>query len=102
MANIRYEHVERAAVITIDRAARRNAVDKETAAELADVFRRFEADAAADIGILTGAGGQFCAGADLKSFAAGERDRVTEAGDGPMGPTRMRLTKPVIAAIEGH
>src|SRR6185437_9595776 len=102
MANIRYERTERTAVVTIDRPARRNAVDKETAAELAESFRRFEADAAADVAILTGAGGHFCAGADLTAFAAGERDRVAEDGDGPMGPTRMRLTKPVIAAIEGY
>ena len=102
MANIRYELDGRAAVVTIDRPDRRNAIDQGTAAELADAFRRFDADAEADVGILTGAGGTFCAGADLKSFAAGERDRVTPEGDGPMGPTRMRLTKPVIAAIEGH
>ena len=102
MANIRYERVERTAVVTIDRPDRRNAIDKDTAAELADAFRRFDADAEADVGILTGAGDTFCAGADLKAFAAGEPDRVTPEGDGPMGPTRMRLTKPVIAAIEGH
>ena len=102
MANIRYERVERTAVVTIDRPARRNAIDKETATELADAFRRFDADPDVDVGVLTGAGGSFCAGADLKSFAAGEKDRVTAEGDGPMGPTRMRLTKPVIAAIEGH
>lgn len=102
MANIRYERVERTAVVTIDRPARRNAIDKETATELADAFRRFDADPDVDVGVLTGAGGSFCAGADLKSFAAGEKDRVTAEGDGPMGPTRMRLAKPVIAAIEGH
>jgi len=102
LANIRYERVERTAVVTIDRPARRNAIDKETATELADAFRRFDADPDVDVGVLTGAGGSFCAGADLKSFAAGEKDRVTAEGDGPMGPTRMRLTKPVIAAIEGH
>lgn len=102
MANIRYEHIERTAIVTIDRPDRRNAIDKETSVELADAFRRFEADAAADVGILTGTNGCFCSGADLKAFAAGDQDRVTENGDGPMGPTRMRLTKPVIAAIEGH
>ena len=102
MANIRYERVDRTAVVTIDRPARRNAVDKETASELADAFRRFETDGAVDVGILAGAGGHFCAGADLQAFAAGEQDRVTEDGDGPMGPTRMRLSKPVIAAIEGY
>ena len=102
MANIRYERMERTAIVTIDRPARRNAIDKETASELADAFRRFEADAAADVGVLSGAGGHFCAGADLTAFAAGEQERVAEDGDGPMGPTRMRLSKPVIAAIEGY
>jgi len=102
MANVRYEHVERTAIVTIDRPARRNAVDRETATALADAFRRFEADAAADVAILTGAGGHFSAGADLKNFAAGETRRVDEDGDGPMGPTRLWLSKPVIAAIEGY
>jgi len=102
MANIRYELEGRTAIVTIDRPGRRNAIDTETAAELADAFRRFDAATEADVAILTGAGGTFCAGADLKAFAGGEPDRVTEDGDGPMGPTRMRLTKPVIAAIEGH
>jgi enoyl-CoA hydratase len=102
MANIRYERTRRTAIVTIDRPDRRNAIDQGTASELADAFRRFDSDAAADVGILTGTGGTFCSGADLKSFAAGERDRVTQEGGGPMGPTRMRLTKPVIAAIEGH
>ena len=102
MANIRYERMERTAIVTIDRPARRNAIDKETASELADAFRRFEADTAADVGILTGTGGCFCSGADLTAFAADERKRIGEDGDGPMGPTRMRLSKPVIAAIEGY
>jgi enoyl-CoA hydratase len=102
MTDIRYELNDRAAIVTIDRPERRNAVDAKTAKALAEAFRRFEAEAAADVAILTGAGGHFCAGADLKSFAAGEEERVSEAGDGPMGPTRMRLSKPVIAAIEGH
>ena len=102
MASIRYERIERTAIVTIDRPERRNAVDKQTARELADAFRRFEADADADVGVLTGAGEHFCAGADLTAFAAGEQDRITEDGDGPMGPTRMRLTKPTVAAIEGY
>jgi enoyl-CoA hydratase len=102
MANIRYERTERTAIVSIDRTARRNAIDKETALELADAFRRFEADAEADVGILTGIGGHFCSGADLTAFAAGEQNRIAEGGDGPMGPTRMRLSKPVIAAIEGY
>jgi len=90
------------AVVTIDRPARRNAVDKATAKALAEAFRRFDADADLCVAVLTGAGGTFCAGADLQAVAAGETDRVRLDGDGPMGPTRMLLSKPVIAAIEGH
>ena len=90
------------AVVTIDRPAVRNAVDGPTAALLADAFRRFDADPALSVAILTGAGGTFCAGADLKAISAGTGNRVDADGDGPMGPTRMWLSKPVIAAVEGH
>ncbi len=90
------------AIVTLNRPERRNAVDAATARELADAFGRFEMDASANVAILTGAGGTFCAGADLKALGEGERRPVEETGDGPMGPTRMRLTKPVIAAIEGY
>jgi enoyl-CoA hydratase len=93
--------LENIAVVTIDRPPQRNAVDFATARELAKVFRSFDTDSALDVAILTGAGGQFCAGADLKAFAAGERRPVGTDGDGPMGPTRMLLSKPVIAAVEG-
>ena len=89
-------------VVTIDRPEVRNAVDAATAAELADAFRRFDADPGAAVAVLTGAGGTFCAGADLKAVAAGHGNRVEQHGDGPMGPTRMLLGKPVIAAVEGH
>ncbi|MBU2326264.1 MAG: crotonase/enoyl-CoA hydratase family protein, partial [Alphaproteobacteria bacterium] len=89
-------------VVTIDRPERRNAVDRETAAALADAFRAFDADPEAAVAVLTGAGGTFCAGADLQSFAQGEGNRVSAQGDGPMGPTRLALTKPVIAAVTGH
>ena len=89
-------------VVTIDRPARRNAVDAPTAAALADAFRAFDADDAAAVAVLTGAGGTFCAGADLHAVAEGRGNSVTEDGDGPMGPTRLRLAKPVIAAVEGH
>jgi enoyl-CoA hydratase len=89
------------AVVTIERPPQRNAVDFATARELANVFRSFDVDSALDVAILTGAGGHFCAGADLKAFAAGERRPVGSDGDGPMGPTRMLLKKPVIAAVEG-
>ena len=89
-------------VVTIDRPAVRNAVDGPTAAALADAFRAFDADGEASVAILTGAGGTFCAGADLKAVAAGRGNRVEVDGDGPMGPTHMTLAKPVIAAVEGH
>ncbi len=89
-------------IITLDRPAVRNAVDGPTAAALADAFRNFDADPDSAVAILTGAGGTFCAGADLKAVAAGGGNRVERAGDGPMGPTRLRLGKPVIAAVEGH
>jgi enoyl-CoA hydratase len=94
---------ERALVVTIDRPARRNAVDVVTARALFDAFLAFESDAALDVAILTGAGGHFCAGADLQAIAAGEqRDMRPDNPVGPMGPTRLRLGKPVIAAIEGY
>ncbi len=91
-------------VVTIDRPERRNAVDRDTAVQLAEAFRSFDADDDLAVAVLTGAGGTFCAGADLKSFAAGGGNRVhPDIGvDGPMGPTRMLLSKPVIAAVEGH
>ena len=80
----------------------RNAVDGPTAGELADVFRKFDADDQVKVAVLTGAEGTFCAGADLKAIAAGHGNRMSEEGDGPMGPTRMLLSKPVIAAVEGY
>ena len=89
-------------IVTIDRPHARNAVDRPTAEALAAAFRAFDADAATSVAILTGAGGTFCAGADLKGVADGRGNRTTVDGDGPMGPTRMHLSKPVIAAVEGH
>lgn len=89
-------------VITLDRPEVRNAVDGPTATALAAAFRRFEVDDDAKVAVLTGTGGTFCAGADLKAVAAGTGNRVSESGDGPMGPTWMMLGKPVIAAVEGH
>lgn len=76
-------------------------MDAATAAALAAAFRRFDADDSLSVAVLTGAGATFCAGFDLKALAAGEASRLDESGDGPMGPTRMTLGKPVIAAIEG-
>ena len=89
--------------VILDRPEVRNAVDRETAQALADAFRAFEADPEARVGILTGEGGTFCSGADLKSFGSPDRsNRVEPDGDAPMGPSRLFLMKPVIAAIEGH
>ncbi|ASW53093.1 crotonase/enoyl-CoA hydratase family protein [Plantactinospora sp. KBS50] len=88
--------------VTIDRPERRNAVDGPTARALADAFRAFEADDAAAVAVLHGAGGTFCAGADLKALGTPSGNRVEPTGDGPMGPTRMALSKPVIAAICGY
>ncbi len=99
---VRYETEGAVAIVTIDRPEVRNAVDGPTARHLADAFRRFEADDDLAAAVLTGAGGTFCAGADLKSVSDGRGNRVTIDGDGPMGPTRMLLDKPVIAAVEGH
>jgi enoyl-CoA hydratase len=88
--------------VTIDRPEVRNAVDRPTAEALAHHFRAFEADSALSVAILAGAGGTFCAGADLKAIASGGGNRARPGGDGPMGPTRLRLSKPVIAAVAGH
>lgn len=88
--------------IAIDRPAAKNAVDRATADALADAFRAFDNDPAAAVAILTGLGGTFCAGADLKAIAHGKPNRTSADGDAPMGPSRMQLSKPVIAAIAGH
>src|SRR5439155_6658486 len=98
-------HIDRdgpVTIVTIDRPHARNAVDRPTAELLADAFRAFEADDDHLVAILTGANGVFCAGADLKAVGEGRGNAVREEGDGPMGPTRMLLAKPVIAAVEGY
>lgn len=101
---VRFDIEGPVAVVTIDRPEVRNAVDGPTAVALAEAFRRFDADDALSVAVLTGAGGTFCAGADLKAVAGGKGNRVRDdvAQDGPMGPSRMLLDKPVIAAVEGH
>jgi enoyl-CoA hydratase len=88
--------------ITIDRPKRKNAIDRDTAAKLEEAFHSFEMDEQAKIAILTGAKGTFCAGADLKEIAAGNPNRLQREGRAPLGPSRMLLSKPVIAAISGY
>lgn len=104
METVSYELRERTAIITIERPERRNAVDLPTAHLLYDAFKRFDADDNADVAVLQGRGGTFCAGADLKAVAEGEKgERLILGGDfASMGPARLQLSKPVIAAIEGH
>ena len=102
MTTVRYETHGPIAVVTIDRPEVRNAVDDPTAAALAESFRGFDEDADLSVAILTGAAGYFCAGADLKAAAAGQRTAIAPEGVAPMGPTRMALSKPVVAAIEGY
>ncbi|MFG3023231.1 crotonase/enoyl-CoA hydratase family protein [Streptomyces sp. NPDC048254] len=99
---VRLERKGPVTTVVLSRPEARNAVDGPTAAELAAAFREFEADDAARVAVLWGEGGTFCAGADLKAMGGERGNRVAEDGDGPMGPTRLRLSKPVIAAIAGH
>ncbi|WP_135209672.1 crotonase/enoyl-CoA hydratase family protein [Vitreimonas flagellata] len=105
MSNILIARDGPVSIITINRAERRNAVDLATARELYHAFLAFDADASASVAVFTGAGGMFCAGADLKALAGGESGKRVEPGGvnsyAPMGPSRLRLSKPVIAAIEG-
>jgi enoyl-CoA hydratase len=100
--SVRVERDGPVTTVILDRPTAKNAVDRETAERLADAFRAFDADPEARVGVLVGDHGTFCAGADLKGFAQGRANRVAPDGDGPMGPTRMMLGKPVIAAIAGH
>jgi enoyl-CoA hydratase len=117
MSTVLFDTDGEVAVVTINRPEVRNAVDDPTAAALVEAFRRFDADEGLAVAVLTGAGGTFCAGADLKAVAAGQGRRgarpgarlasseewvISDDGDGPMGPSRMLLGKPVLAAVEGH
>jgi len=103
MAVVEIESKGKVMTIILNRPEVRNAVDGATAWALADAFRRFEADDSVYVGVLWGAGGNFCAGADLKAIFSGKNpNRVEETGDGPMGPTRMVLKKPVIAGVSGY
>lgn len=108
---VRIEREGPVTTVILDRAAVKNAVDRDTAEQLAAAFRAFDADDAARVAVLYGDHGAFCAGADLKALAAaaagtrvgpGDPERIAPDGDGPMGPSRMVLGKPVIAAIAGH
>jgi enoyl-CoA hydratase len=99
---VRVERSGRVTTVILDRPAAKNAVDRDTAQALADAFRAFDADPESRVAVLYGDHGTFCAGADLKALASGKPNRVAPDGDGPMGPSRMLLSKPVIAAIAGY
>jgi enoyl-CoA hydratase len=102
LSKVRVEKQDRVTTVIIDRAEVRNAVDAETAELLAQSFREFEADSEADVAVLYGDHGVFCAGADLKAVAGQDSaNKLSRSGDGPMGPSRMQLSKPVIAAVAG-
>jgi enoyl-CoA hydratase len=103
--SVHYEAKRRVALVTIDRPEVANAVDRPTADALVAAFRDFDADESLAVAVLSGANNTFCAGADLKAMRSGDAERVSRVqpdGDGPVGPTRMLLSKPVIAAVEGH
>lgn len=102
MSNVLYECQDQIATLTINRPKVRNCIDGPTATQLAEAFRRFDADEAASVAVLTGADGCFCAGADLKAVSEQRGNRMAPDGPGPLGPTRMLLSKPVIAAVEGY
>jgi enoyl-CoA hydratase len=99
---VRVERDGPVTTVLLSRPERRNAVDGATADALTAAFRDFDSDPEAAVAVLHGEGGVFCAGADLKAVGGSAGNRVSPDGDGPMGPTRMRLSKPVIAAVAGH
>lgn len=100
--SVRSERNGPVTTVILDRPHARNAVDGPAAAALAQAFRDFDADTSAAVAVLWGAGGTFCAGADLKAVGGPDGNRTATDGDGPMGPTRLRLSKPVVAAVSGH
>jgi enoyl-CoA hydratase/carnithine racemase len=100
-SSVRVEHNGAVTTVILARPEARNAVDRPTAEALAAAFRAFDDDASAAVAVLWGEGGHFCAGADLKALGTERANRVAPEGDGPMGPTRMQLSKPVIAAVSG-
>lgn len=100
--SVRVEQNGPVTTIVLSRPEVRNAIDRPTADALADAFRAFEADDTASVAVLHGDGGVFCAGADLDAVARDEGNRLAPHGDGPLGPTRMVLSKPVIASVEGY
>ncbi len=100
--SVRIERAGHVTTVILSRPEVKNAVDRRTAEALADAFRAFDADPDAHVAVLHGDGGTFCAGADLKAIASGDGNRVAPDGDGPMGPTRLLLSKPVIASISGY
>lgn len=102
MSTVRLERRGAVLTVVLARPGVRNAVDRATAAALLEAFETFDADPTAAVAVLWGEGGTFCSGADLRAIAAGEGNRVEPDGSGPLGPTRLRLSKPVIAAISGH
>ncbi|WP_181138563.1 crotonase/enoyl-CoA hydratase family protein [Streptomyces sp. Ru73] len=102
MSAVRVERQGPVTTVVLSRPAARNAVDGPTARQLSDAFREFERDDGASVAVLWGEGGTFCAGADLKAIGTPRGNRVAPDGDGPMGPTRLRLSKPVIAAVSGY
>ena len=102
MSTVHFEPRPPIAIVTIDRPEVRNAIDGPTASELSRIFRRFDADPELCVAVLTGSGGSFCAGADLKAISSGRGNRIETEGDAPLGVSRLLLSKPVIAAIEGY
>src|SRR5579863_9407813 len=100
--SVNVERIGTTMVVAINRPEVRNAVNGAVALALAEAFREFERDDGAKVAVLAGEGGTFCAGADLRAIGTSDANRVSADGDGPMGPTRMNLSKPVIAAIDGY